>query len=417
MIRQMSSLKSKLQTISVLLCFLAVLSSCKGAKPTENSGVGTIRDLYNETGVPTDNLGEPIEQVRNIEDKYPELREYSGVDFYSDIYVPLLDACFSASDWTVLESNAEFIILQNNAEPTAVYTFGRISDIHPTDESEYSLFSAIYPLTRSFRIFPDKAPEPMEFYHVEVNDVQQDQINGEIASAYMLEAVSDTSYYPGYIYLIFKKDGSDAIFELMTTDNICAAGESREEGFPKEKFVLDTRRIHDGESVISATTAAPDVEYKVYRHGITLAIPSFLEVTELENGGYRFTDRDGEYTPFVKAGATVLQVPEGASTKEQINLLIDELNDQADMKGNMSCVDLQYEEGVDFMGVSTATHLHGILKSDKAGLTVRTDLCGTGKVVFDIYYVTRNEKNLVVMFYRSEAQDEEFQRFIEYNTY
>ena len=69
------------------------------------------------------------------------------------------------------------------------------------------------------------------------------------------------------------------------------------------------------------------------------------------------------------------------------------------------------------MGVSAATHLHGILKSDKAGLTVRTDLCGTGKVVFDIYYVTRNEKNLVVMFYRSEAQDEEFQRFIEYNTY
>ena len=413
----MSSLKNKLQTISVMLCFLSVLNACSSSKPTENSGIGTIRDLYNETGVPTDNLGEPIEIVRNIEDKYPELREYSSADYYSDIYVPLLNACFPTSDWTVLESNAEYITVQNNAEPTAVYTFGRISDIHPTDDSEYALFSAIYPLTRSFRIFPDKDPEPMEFYHVEVNDVQQDTINGEISSGYLVEAVADTEYCPGYMYLVFKKDGSDAVFELMTTDNICAEGESRDEGFPKEKFVLDTRRIHDGESVISATAAAPDVEYKVYRHGITLAIPAFLEVTELENGGYRFTDREGEYTPFVKAGATVFQVSEGASTKEQIDLLIDELNDQADLKDKMSCIDLQYEEGVDFMGVSNATHLHGILKSDKAGLKVRTDLCGTGKIVFDIYAVTRNEKHMVVMFYRSEAQDEEFMRFIEYNTY
>lgn len=403
--------------IAAILAVSLLVSACgkKSEQTMESSGEGTIRDVYNESESVTDNLGQPQKAVRNIREKYPDLSDYTGIDSYTGIYVPALQRDFSKADWHVIERNASYTILQNREEPTASYTFGHISDINPVDNSDYSVFSTIYPLVE-ICYMKDGEPELMNNYYTEVLSVQQDQINGIVAQGFRFETVSKYDYIPAYSYMVFSHVGDDVNYEMMVTDNVYQADGNRKKGEPKESYVLDTRTNVDGKRLIDATTEAPEVEYKIYNGDVTMAVPSFMDVMDI-GGVMRVKERNGEYTPFNHAGASVYYLSDELNTKSQVDVLINELNILADNNEVLKCGELNYEDNIIFMGVDDATHLYGSLFLKDGGIDARKAFCGTGKIRFDIFCLQRNEKKLLVMFYYGEDQAEEFWDFIMYNCY
>ncbi len=404
----------------VILVFCLILNSCKTTEKTESlegSGTGTIQDLYNSasSAVITDNQGQEKKKVRDIWDTYPELPDYTGMDEYPGIYCSIFDRVFLKEDWDLLYGNASYITLRNKAEKTASYTLGHISDTNPLDDSDYSVFSYIYPLTE-LCYMKDGTPQQLQNYYCEVLSIQDDQINGNPAQGFRFESVSKFNYIPKYSYMVFQRIDDDIIYETMVTDNVYTEDGTRKQGEPKEKIVLDTRTNMDGTRLIDLTEEAPEIEYKVYHGDVNMAVPSFMTIEEAGNG-FRIREREGEYTPFNHAGASVMYLTEEITTKQQVETLISEMNYLANNKETLKCSSLQYEENIRFLGVDTATHLYGNLFIKEGGLDVRKDFCGTGKIRFDIFYLQRDEKKLLVMFYRGEDQNDKFWDFIMYNCY
>lgn len=399
----------------MLVLALALLLCACGKK--KDVVYGTIADV-NAAGsqgmaVATDNIGNEIQTARSIDGTYPDLELYTGKDIYEDIYVPVLGKSFSSDRFILVEHNAEYVMMADREHPNATYTFGRISDIHPEKNEdkvtdEYALFSYIYPLTE-FAAYVGNTYTVSQLYHSEVTDMQEDWIGDISANGYRFTAVTGVRDDPRYLYLICTKDGNDGMFALMATDEVDENG--------KIQVPLALEHGKDGrQNITSMAKEATKTEYKVYRDMYSMAVPEYMEVETLADG-IRVRERADEATPFAGAGARVIRVEGDISTKDEAELLKTELNSLAHADYRYDVTSVQYEEHVEFLGVSDATHLYGTMRCTDAGLDMRKSVCGTGEICYDIYKVSRNGQKLVIMFYRGEAQNGEFTDFIRFNTY
>lgn len=410
-------MKKQKAEISILV-FSLLLSSCSRLKQQEieDSGKGTLCEVTNEAGLALDNLGNPIEVVRDIKEKYPDMASYTGQDKYENIYIPILGKEYNKSKWTVVEHNVSFTTIRNRVLPDATYTFGRIADIRPADDSNYAVFSTISPLTEVCRM-KDGEPEMIENLYCEVLSSQDERINGHPAQGYRFKSISKYDYVPAYSYMIFRHTDDDAIYEMMVTDNVKEDAKSKDKLCePLDLYVLDTRNNPNHQSILEQAESPSKIEYKVYCDEITMAVPSFMEIYK-GNSAFRVRERDGECTPFVGAGATVVYVDGMLDTKEQIMLLIEELQNISDNSTKLESDSLKFEENLQFLGSDGATCLHGNLFIREGGLDARKELCGTGKIVFNIYQVHRGDRIILAMFYCGEDQEDLFREWIKYNCY
>ncbi len=409
----MRRLKSNIQYIALVLAAATVLSSC--GKPDTVSSYGTIQDLYDENNpvVATDNRGNEIKTARLLSDAHPELSVYSGMGSYDGIYVQALGGDLDRKSWEVMSSDAHEIIIRNPDDPTASYSFGQVYNIVTNPNSkgeteEYSIFSVIFPLAQFFTVNDNGEPNFRSFYQASVSASSDTYLNGR-ATGYRFSGAAEGGVTPQYSYMAYTTDGSCVTYALMVTDKV------DEKGLPTQKYVLEYQGT--GKDGMAGLVSEPKkTRYEIYEGRLSMAIPSYMQITERETGGYRVSVRDGQYTPLNGSGASVIQISSVMNTREQMELLMQELSDIGGVNTKFTVTDLHYEESVTFMGVE-ATHLYGAMDSDTKGMKVRKNIPGTGYVLFDIYAVRKNGQSYLVCYYRSEAQDEEYQRFIGYNCY
>lgn len=395
------------------ICIMAMallLTSCSGKK--KEVVYGTIKDVNNDDSevIATDNRGEEISTARRIEDKYPELEAYSGVDTYPGIYVPVLDKYFDTEKFFCITHNPEYVMLCSYEDPLTTFTFGQINDIRLQADSgqadTYTFVSTVLPMTE-FATFSNSTFSIKSLIRADISSTNEEWIGSTKVKGYHLNAMTEASKNPDYVYLACDMVENDAVFALMTSYNLDDSGE--------RKSTFELERNHDN-LIYEEAKDAPETVYKVYKSRVSVALPSYMYV-ESSNNGLRIREKDGEITPMTGAGCTIIYTSSGLNTKQQENTLISELNDISGKNYTFDTVEVNFEENVDFLGVSDATHLSGVMRCNGSGLDMRKSVCGTGEVYYDIFNLTRNGQTMLVMFYRGEAQNEEFTEFIRYNTY
>lgn len=401
---------SKVNFNILLMALTILLTSCGNKKEIV---YGTIEDVKNDeiNVTATDNLGNEIRIARRIEDTYPELDLYSGADKYPGIYVPILNRCFDSEKFHLITTNPECVIFCDSDDPKTTFTFGRINDIrveaYGGEQSDmFTFLSTVIPMTE-FGYYKDSKFSVESLIRADIISTTEDMIGDITADGYKLNAITEADKDPGYVYFVCDKSDDDALFALMTSYNI------DENGNLKSAYELERNKEN---RIYKEGKPAPQTVYKIFKSTITLAVPSYMKVEEGSNG-FRVRERDGEATPFSGSGCTVIYTAGGVNTKEQAETLKAELNSLGGKDYKYDILDAQYEENVDFMGVSDATHLSGLMRCNDSGLTMRSSICGTGEIYYDIFYLNRNGKDMLVMFYRGQPQNEEFSDFIRYNTY
>lgn len=402
---------SKINFNILVVAMALLLTSCSGKK--KEVVYGTIKDVNNEESeaVATDNLGNEITTARRIEDKYPELEMYSEAEHYPGIYIPIIGKYFDEEKFYCISHNPEYVMICDYDDPYTTYTFGRINDINSKtidgDQGEaYTFLSTLIPMTE-FGYYDQSTISEQSLIRADIIDTNEEWIEDRQVKGYHLNAITEATTEPPYVYLACDKFDKDAIYALMTSYNVDNSGAVKS---------LYTLERSNGNRIYKEAKEAPKTVYKVHKSTISLAVPSYLDVEEGSNG-LRVKEKEESVTPFSGSGCTVLYVSGGLNTKEQAETLMAELNSLADKKYAYDTVDVQYEENVDFLGVSDATHLSGVMRSRENGLEVRKNVCGTGEIYYDIFSLNRNGKDMLVMFYRGKEMNEEFSEFIRYNTY
>lgn len=398
---------------TILMAFLFL---CCGCKKKEQAELATIQDLYENEVTETDALGSvipPKDTSRSITDTYPELTMYKAGTLYGGTYIPAYDKCLPSGRFEITYRDNACMVVKDTENPTASYIIGTLRYFTAFD-SDQDCYEDMLPYM-SIR----KADDESIHYVIlsQIEDSQQDQIGGKVGTGYSLTMICSDTYTPQYAYGVFVREDNLANCVLMVTDNIVASDGARKQGQPKEPVVIDTRSNKDGQTLYSVLTDKLPVNYSVYYGKTSIAVPSFMQVTENERG-ISVKSQDS-YTPLDYAGMTVFYAGE-PSMNDAVELCKETAAKEFGFAGSLNSIavsDIHYDIDVKCLGVDNCKHIYGSLLPQKRTKNMAQYLPGNGHILFDIYTVNKGGNDYTVMFYYGESQKEEVEKWISYNCY
>lgn len=405
-------MNKRVGTILLSLMFLV------GCNKAETEPTATIKDLYSAEAEGS-SIGDRKDEryySRSITDAHPELTAYKPGTEYGAIYLPVFDRCLDSDVLEVSYRDAVSMILIDKEHPTASYILGNLRN-YAQMENDIASCNDILPYMTIRRA---ENEELVDMLLSQIESSQQDQISGKVGTGCRLTLVCGSGYTPTYAYGVFTVDGTLSKSVLMVTDNIVTNPEKskRQQGQPLEPYVVDSRTNTDGKTLFSVLKDSPSISYSVYQGKTSIAVPSFMNVTE-DDAGIDVKVRDDSYTPLDYSGMTVSygNVP---SMNDAVELLKKKAAESFGYSKSLSDIvvsDIHYEENVKYLGADNGTHIYGRLLPQKRNSEMAKHLPGNGHILFDIYQVNKGGNNYTVMFYYGESQKDEVSKWIELNCY